>query len=87
MNPDGTNQTNITNNAAADTEPNYSPDGSKIIFTTNRDGNNEIYRMNADGSRSRAFDEQLGFRHFAVLFARWRIDRFCQQPRRQQRDL
>jgi Tol biopolymer transport system component len=50
MNSDGTNQTNITNNAAIDTSPNYSPDGSKIIFSTNRDGNNEIYQMNADGS-------------------------------------
>ncbi|MDQ3061370.1 MAG: carboxypeptidase regulatory-like domain-containing protein, partial [Acidobacteriota bacterium] len=31
MNPDGSNQTNITNNGATETEPNYSPDGSKII--------------------------------------------------------
>ncbi|MET0754007.1 MAG: DUF5050 domain-containing protein [Pyrinomonadaceae bacterium] len=50
MNQDGTNQTNITNNAATDTSPSYSPDGAKIAFHTNRDGNNEIYRMNADGS-------------------------------------
>lgn len=50
MNADGTSQTNIKNNAAEDTAPNYSPDGSKIIFTTNRDGNNEIYQKNADGS-------------------------------------
>lgn len=50
MNPNGTNQTNITNNAAADGEANYSPDGSKIAFSTNRDGNAEIYQMNADGS-------------------------------------
>ena len=50
INSDGTNQTNITNNAAADDAPNYSPDGSLIVFTSNRDGNNEIYRMNADGS-------------------------------------
>ena len=50
INPDGTNQTNITNNPAGDASPNYSPDGSKIIFATNRDGNTEIYQMNADGS-------------------------------------
>ena len=30
--------------------PIWSPDGSKIAFTTNRDGNPEIYVMNADGS-------------------------------------
>jgi Tol biopolymer transport system component len=50
MNSDATNQTNITNNAAIDHSPNYSPDGSKIVFSTNRDGNYEIYRMNEDGT-------------------------------------
>jgi Tol biopolymer transport system component len=50
MNSDGLNQVNLTNNATFDTEPTYSPDGSKIVFSTNRDGNYEIYRMNADGS-------------------------------------
>ena len=30
--------------------PIWSPDGSKIAFTTNRDGNPEIYVMNRDGS-------------------------------------
>ena len=30
--------------------PRWSPDGSKIAFTTDRDGNDEIYVMNADGS-------------------------------------
>lgn len=30
--------------------PAWSPDGSKIAFTTNRDGNHEIYTMNRDGS-------------------------------------
>ena len=31
-------------------EPTWSPDGSRIAFTTRRDGNDEIYVMNADGS-------------------------------------
>ena len=30
--------------------PTWSPDGSKIAFHSTRDGNNEIYVMNADGS-------------------------------------
>ncbi|HEX8734454.1 MAG TPA: FG-GAP-like repeat-containing protein [Pyrinomonadaceae bacterium] len=50
INADGTNQTNITNNAAGNGAPDYSPDGSNIIFHTNRDGNSEIYRMNSDGT-------------------------------------
>ena len=28
----------------------WSPDGKRIAFQSNRDGNNEIYRMNTDGS-------------------------------------
>lgn len=50
INPDGSNLTNITNNAAGYNTPQYSGDGSSIIFWTSRDGNNEIYRINADGS-------------------------------------
>lgn len=46
---DGSNLTNITNHPATDTSPSYSPDGTKIVFSSNRDGNSEIYRMNADG--------------------------------------
>ena len=41
---------NLTNNAAADFFPAWSPDGDRIAFTSERDGNLEIYAMNADGS-------------------------------------
>jgi WD40-like Beta Propeller Repeat/Carboxypeptidase regulatory-like domain len=52
MNPNGSNQVNLTNNSAFDSEPNWSPDGSKIVFISNRasGGTNEIYTMNANGS-------------------------------------
>src|SRR5207302_1622395 len=33
-----------------DNEPEWSPDGARIAFSSTRDGNNEIYVMNADGS-------------------------------------
>ncbi len=49
MNADGSDQINLTNNAAIDTEPAYSPDGQKIVFSSNRDGNREIYSMTQDG--------------------------------------
>ena len=45
MNADGSNLTNLTNNAAHDIHPSWSPDGTKIAFVTIRDGNYEIYVM------------------------------------------
>ena len=40
----------LTFGPGADIQPAWSPDGSRIAFTSNRDGNNEIYIMNADGT-------------------------------------
>ncbi|MDQ4120177.1 MAG: DUF5050 domain-containing protein [Acidobacteriota bacterium] len=51
MDADGSNQTNLTNNSAAnDANSAFSPDGSKIAFTSNRFISDDIYMMNADGS-------------------------------------
>jgi len=50
MDADGSNPTNITNHAASDYEPSWSHDGTKIAFSSQRDGNREIYVMDADGS-------------------------------------
>ena len=36
--------------AVMDWDPDWSPDGTRIAFTSNRDGNDEIYTMNADGT-------------------------------------
>jgi len=37
-------------NPTFDSRPRYSPDGSKIVFQSNRDGNTEIYVMNSNGA-------------------------------------
>ena len=50
MNGDGSGQTNLTNNPAADDDPAFSPDGTKIAFASARAGNREIYVVNADGT-------------------------------------
>jgi len=50
MNADGSNQTRLTDDAGTDWYPSWSPDGTKIAFTSDRDGNDDIYVMYADGS-------------------------------------
>ena len=50
MNIDGSGLIRLTDNSADDDNPFFSPDGSKIVFTSYRDGNQEIYIMNEDGS-------------------------------------
>jgi len=49
-NADGTGLTRLTNNTAGEIAAHWSPNGSQIVFVSDRDGNNEIYTMNADGS-------------------------------------
>lgn len=49
--PDGSGLHQLTVTSGFDNMvPRWSPDGSKIVFMSNRDGNTEIYVMNADGS-------------------------------------
>ncbi len=48
--PDGTGPANLTKNAAFDDGPVFSADGAHIFFTSDRDGNREVYRMGRDGS-------------------------------------
>jgi TolB protein len=50
MNPDGTGETNLTDNPSLDTTPAWSPDGTKIAFSSLRTGDLEIFVMNADGT-------------------------------------
>jgi len=57
MNADGTGQTRVTDTPPLDPQdpsftggPRWSPDGTKIAFTTNKDFNYEIYVMNANGT-------------------------------------
>jgi len=51
MNPDGSNQTRLTNNMAMDIYPTWFPDHSRVVFASTRDGAGlDVYTMLPDGS-------------------------------------
>ena len=58
MRPDGSDRRRLTE---APTEshlhPRWSPDGRRIVFTNNRNGDEELYVMNADGSGMKAITD------------------------------
>ncbi len=50
MNDDGSSVQRLTNDPAEDWVGAWSPDGTRLAFQTNRDGNWEIYAINVDGT-------------------------------------
>ena len=46
----GGDATRLTSGMAFDAQPRYSPDGERIVFTSDRDGGQNIWLINADGS-------------------------------------
>jgi Tol biopolymer transport system component len=51
VHPSGTGLTQLTDTPDDEISPTWSPDGTRIAFSTNRDGNYEIYVMQADGTQ------------------------------------
>jgi Tol biopolymer transport system component len=61
MNIDGSNSTRLTRDSVAvNTDPSWSPDGTKIVFSSDRDGNSNIYMINADGTETRRITSDPG---------------------------
>jgi TolB protein len=50
MRADGSNQVRVTSSPQVDTFPAWSPDGNKIAFQSNENGNFEIFTVYPDGS-------------------------------------
>jgi Ca2+-binding RTX toxin-like protein len=81
----------VTNDPATDTDMAWSPDGTQIAFKTNRDGNNEVYVMAADGSgltnltRSPADDGQPDWQRLAPPASQPEQPQQPQQPQPQPR--
>src|SRR5262245_7584867 len=60
----------LTNGLASDTSPTWSPDGKQIAFTSNGEGQEAIFVMNADGSGVRRIHDSLTVSNGA----RWQPD-------------
>ena len=60
-NPDGTEPRRLTDNNEYDAEATISPDGSRIIFTSSRGGDLDLYTMLPDGSDVRQITTELGY--------------------------
>jgi TolB protein len=51
----------LTDAPGYDAEGSYSPDGSRIVFCSTRDGNPELYVMNSDGSHPLRLTQARGY--------------------------
>ena len=62
MNPDGSQQEQLTQNSARDSSPVWSPDGEQILFVSDRGGVSDLYVMGADGKHVRRVFRKLALR-------------------------
>ncbi len=58
---DGNIVKQLTNEVGYDAEPTVSPKGDKIVFTSTRSGDLELYTMNIDGSDVKQITNELGY--------------------------
>ena len=64
MNPDGSDQINLTQHRAQDSAPVWSPTGKQILFQSDRGGVPDLYLMDADGTNVRQVFKKLIGREF-----------------------
>jgi Tol biopolymer transport system component/DNA-binding winged helix-turn-helix (wHTH) protein len=66
VNPDGSNQRQLTNHPAEDAVPVVAPDGNSIFYTSTRTGVGQVWRMNSDGSNQTQITDGKGGRAIFV---------------------
>jgi TolB protein len=59
--PDGTDIKKLTDTKGYDAEATISPDGKKIIFTSERSGDLELYSMDIDGKNIKQLTDAVGY--------------------------
>lgn len=69
INADGSDRKNITNTPNFDYDPTWSPDSTRIAYTSVRDGQFEIYVINSDGSGDTRLTDNPGW---DSLLPQWR---------------
>ncbi len=74
MNADGTDTTRLTDDPYFDFEPRWSPDGSKIVFTSDRYGQSEVLLMERDGSQVRRITNGPALGLTEILFTNFTPD-------------
>lgn len=60
-NVDGTNTERLTTKDGYDAEATVSPDGKRIVFTSMRSGDLELYSMDIDGRNMKRLTDRLGY--------------------------
>ncbi|MDA1370405.1 MAG: hypothetical protein O2971_06545 [Proteobacteria bacterium] len=79
---DGSNERPLVDASVADYNPVWAPDGNTIVFTSERDGSADLYRVRADGSELQrltddpAYDDQGAFSPDGeqLVFSTTRVD-------------
>lgn len=64
MNANGTSVKRLTTNTSFDGDPVFSPDGKKILFSSEQDGNQEIYEIDLDGKQPHNLTRSTGLDRF-----------------------
>ncbi|MBZ0285771.1 MAG: S8 family serine peptidase [Anaerolineae bacterium] len=69
VNGEGERAGRLTDSAARDWDPAWSPDGAQIIFNSDRDGRDTLYIMNADGRDERPLFSGETFNDYEASFS------------------